>query len=107
MSITETPGINGINYHAEKKLLEAAEFIVDNKITDKGYKIIEKYKKLYKKDVKGKVLKKISFGDQDAEMIYQYREIFPKGILPSGNPSRLPYKELEKRFIKDDWRNIT
>ena len=98
MSVTEGSSIQLVNYHSEKRLLETSGFIVDNKITDKGYTIIEKYKKLYKTEVSGKVKKKISFSPQEEEMIYQYREIFPKGMLPSGNPSRLAFKELEKRF---------
>lgn len=112
MIVTEGTGVAGINYHAEKRILETAGFIADNKITDKGYKTIEKYKKLYKTDMKSKVKKTMSFNDQDTEMIYQYREIFPKGILPSGNPSRLAYKELERRFMwffdnhEYDWPTI-
>lgn len=98
MAVTEGSGIQLINYHSEKRILETAGFIADNKITEAGYNAIEKYKKLYKTEVTGKVKKKVSFNAQDEEQIHQYREIFPKGILPSGNPSRLAYKELEKRF---------
>lgn len=112
MGVTEGSQMNGINYNDEKKLLEIKGFIVDNKITPLGLSLIDKYKKLYKTDVKGKVTKQISFDAIGTEYIYQYREIFPKGILPSGNPSRNSYAELEKRFIwffthhKYDWKTI-
>ena len=57
MVVIEGTGVSSINYHAEKRILETAGFIANNKITDKGYKTIEKYKKLYKTDVKGKIKK--------------------------------------------------
>lgn len=100
MAILDGKGIaESINYHNEKKLLMTTGYVIDNKITQKGYAIIDKYKKLYKTDVRSRAKQKRSFSDKEAEMIHQYREIFPKGMLPSGYPARLAYKELEKRFL--------
>lgn len=36
--------------------------------------------------------------DEDILKIKEYREIFPKGLLPSGQPARVQIKELEKKF---------
>jgi len=36
---------------------------------------------------------------EDLANIEKYREMFPKGNLPSGQPARSPVKELEKKFI--------
>lgn len=98
MIVTEGTGVKGINYHLEKRLLETAGFIENNKITAKGHQAIEKYKKIYKEAFSKSSKKKKSFSPQDEEMIYQYRELFPKGMLPSGSPARQAYKELEKKF---------
>ena len=112
MGVVEKSGIEMINYHAEKRILENSGFIEDNKITGRGYELIEKYKKLYKTENTGKVKRKISFSSQDEGKIHEYRDIFPKGILPSGNPARSAVKELEKRFqwfftnYKYDWDTI-
>jgi len=112
MAITEGSTMPGIVYNNEKKILEDNGFIIDNKISSLGLSLMDKYKKLYKTEVKGKVKKIIDFSPIETEYIYQYREIFPPGILPSGHPSRLSYKELEKRFLtffntyKYDWSII-
>lgn len=98
MIVTEGSGVKGINYHNEKNLLEHSGFITNNKITDKGYAAIEKYKKIYKEAFSKSTKKKKSFDVQEQEMIYQFRDLFPKGMLPSGSPARQAYKELEKRF---------
>ncbi len=98
MTVTEGTGVKIINYHLEKRLLESSGFIENNKITQKGYQVIEKYKKIYKEAFSKSGKKKKSFSPQDEEMIYQYRELFPKGMLPSGSPARQAYKELEKKF---------
>lgn len=36
--------------------------------------------------------------DEDVLKIKEYREMFPKGLLPSGQPARVQIKELEKKF---------
>jgi hypothetical protein len=100
MAMIDGKGLaTSVNYNNEKKLLTTTGFITDNKITQKGYLAIEKYKKVYKTDVRSRAKQKRSFSDKEAEMIYQYREIFPTGMLPSGYPARLAFKELEKRFL--------
>jgi len=100
MVVTDGTGIQGgINYHSEKRLLENAGFIEDNKITEKGQLIIQKYKNVYKEAFGKKSTKTKSFNAIDDEYIYQFREIFPKGMLPSGSPARQAFKELQKRFV--------
>lgn len=53
--------------------------------------------------------KKINFSEIDVENLNKYREMFPKGLLPSGQASRVTIKELEKKMIwffenyKYDW----
>lgn len=112
MIVTEGAGVQCINYHQEKRLLETSGFIENNKITPKGHYVIEKYKKIYKEAFSKSTKKKKSFSPQDEEMIYQYREIFPKGMLPSGSPARQAYRELEKKFnwfftnYDYDWETI-
>ncbi len=98
MIVTEGTGVKTINYHLEKRLLEESGHIENNKITLKGQEAIEKYKKIYKEAFSKAGKKKKSFSPQDEEMIYQFRELFPKGVLPSGSPARQAYKELEKKF---------
>lgn len=98
IAITDQVSLQGINFHVEKRLLETAGFIENNKITPKGHLLIDKYKKIYKEAFSRSGKKKKSFSPQDEEMIYQYRELFPKGLLPSGSPARQAFKELEKKF---------
>lgn len=97
MALVENRGVNTemINYHAEKRILETSNFIVNNKITDDAFKLIEKYKNLIKNS-KLKTAQKTT--KNDINNIEIYREMFPKGMLPSGSPARCTAKELEKRF---------
>ena len=99
MTVSKGSGLKLVDYKTEKAILEKFNIIVDNKITKKGYELIEKYKKLYKEQESNKVKKKTSFSPTETEYIHQYRELFPKGILPSGYPARISVKELEKRFL--------
>lgn len=98
MSVVEGKSMELIDYPKEKALLEKAECIKDNKITDKGKSLIGKYQELYRVDERGKRKKK-SLHPHEEEFVHQYRDLFPKGTLPSGYPARVPYKELEKRFL--------
>ena len=91
--------LKSVDYKTEKKLLENSGVIVDNKVSQKGLALIEQYKKLYKVDIQSKIKKTISFTAIEIDYIYQYRVMFPKGVLPSGYPARLPLKDLEKRFV--------
>jgi len=63
-------------------------------------------------DTIGKLKKTKELPKKDLKFIEEYREIFPKGMLPSGQPSRVTVKELEKKFqwffsnYKYDWETI-
>ena len=80
-------------------------------ITPKGHYAIEKIESHYEVD-DGKIKKKLGLTAKDLENIGKYREIFPKGNLPSGSPARISVKELEKKFIwffnnyQYDWDTI-
>jgi hypothetical protein len=43
--------------------------------------------------------KHVVLGPDYLTKINTYRELFPKGLLPSGQPSRAPIPELENKFI--------
>lgn len=91
---------HSVNLSAENRLLEIDGYIKDKKLTDAGRKILEKYNDRYKLDKKQRVVKKITgFTDVEKEYIKQYRELFPKGNLPSGYPARVHVRDLEQRFI--------
>ena len=99
MILAEGTGIKLIDYKAEKKLLEDNGFIIDNKVTDHAKNLVKKYKERFKKETKDIVRKKTSFSLSEEAFIYEYKDIFPPGLLPHGYPSRLSFKELEKRFL--------
>ena len=56
--------------------------------------------------------KTYKLSEQDILKIKEYREIFPKGLLPSGYPARVQIKELEKKLTwfldtyEYDWETI-
>lgn len=80
---------------AEKDVqdLVKRKYIIDGNITETGLLLLEKI------ELPGKSRKKAPvFTEKDLEHIAQYREMFPKGMLPSGQPSRVTVKELEKKF---------
>lgn len=112
MALVENRGVKTemINYHAEKRILENSNFIVDNKITDEAFKLIEKYKNVIKIN-KSKTTKD-QLDKDEIKNVEIYRELFPKGMLPSGSPARCAVKDLEKRFVwffnnyKYDWQTV-
>lgn len=89
-----------INESIETRVLIASKFITDDHIiTAKGEGIMQKIEALYKIEDGNKIKKKDGLTTKDLENIKVYRELFPKGSLPSGSPARVPVKELEKKFL--------
>lgn len=87
------------NLHLEIRKLEAGGYMKDNKLTIKGIQLVEDYETAFKMQETGKVTRKVKFTEEQIELVKKYREIFPKGTLPSGSPSRSSMKELEKKFM--------
>lgn len=87
------------NLHLEIRKLETAGYMKDNKLTVKGIELVEDYETTFKMQESGKVTRKVKFTEEQIELVKKYREIFPKGTLPSGSPSRSSMKELEKKFM--------
>jgi hypothetical protein len=88
-----------INMHYELRILWADKLIdEEHNITSKGFALLEKIESKYDID-NNKIKKKDGLTEKEKEFIKAYREIFPKGNLPSGSPARSPIKELEKKFL--------
>ena len=85
------------------RLLKLDGFLNNNHtLTPKGELAIKKIED-YLKGVKT-VNKTNTLGDNWIEKVNEYRELFPKIILPSGVPARINVKDIEKKFI---WFKIT
>lgn len=102
-----------INEHLELRLLVADGFLNnDFEITPKGKAVIDKIEAHYEVQDDSKIKKKSGLTAKDLENIAKYRELFPKGNLPSGSPARISVKELEKKFLwffntyQYDWDTI-
>ncbi len=88
-----------INESFEIRILQADGLLDDDyEITNKAIEIINKIESNYEVE-DNKIKKKSGLTNQDKTNIVLYRELFPKGNLPSGSPSRSPIKDLEKRFL--------
>lgn len=100
LSVEDGTKITHVNLHAEIRLLEIEGYLRDMQLTTAGRKILEKYHERYKLQTNTKTVKKITgLTEQDKKHVAEYRELFPKGNLPSGYPARVNVKDLEKRFI--------
>ena len=80
--------------HADSDVddLVKRKLILNGELSAEGLQVLEKIET-------GKPRKKVAaFTEKDLENIAAYRELFPKGMLPSGQPSRVTVKELEKKF---------
>lgn len=98
---------------ADYRMLEISELLDGKQPTGKAYKLLERISREFQfDDTIGKVKKKKDLPSEDVKYVEQYRELFPKGMLPSGQPSRVTIKELEKKFqwffsvYKYDWETI-
>lgn len=99
MAIEHNYPLDKINLNAEKRLLEINGYIINDTLTVKGRKILDKYNHRYQLQ-KGRTVRKITgLSESDKKNVIEYREMFPKGNLPSGYPARVNVKDLEKRFI--------
>jgi hypothetical protein len=98
-----------VNLNAEMRLLKLEEFITEsNTITLKGQDVLKKYEEFLKPIKEKKILPP----SVDLTNLTKFREMFPKGLLPSGQAARVTIKELEKKMIwffenyKYDWDTI-
>ena len=99
MAIEHGYPMDKVNLNTEKRLLEIDGYIKDEILTIKGRKILDKYNQRYQLQ-KGRTVKKITgLSEADKKHVVEYREMFPKGNLPSGYPARVNVKDLEKRFM--------
>lgn len=100
------------NIQMEMRKLETKGFMKENKLTTKAVEVVKEFENKYKLQTDGKIARKVKFTEEELEKVRQYREIFPKGTLPSGSPSRVTMKELEKKFMwfllnyEYDWDTI-
>ena len=82
--------------HDVKNLVEEGYLNKDNSITPEGKKVIltlDNYFKVHKKLTDKQLL-----GESATDNINSYRDIFPKGKLPSGVPARNNVKILAENF---------
>lgn len=84
-----------VNITTEIRRLEHAGYVSQFKLTEAGTKLVNKY---LSPTPEKKRTKAVTFNETDLEKIQEFRDLFPKGTLPSGQPSRVPLKELEKKF---------
>ena len=85
-----------INISQELRALQDNWITENNTLTAKSIVFLSQVDAVYsvkKKD------KHVVLGPDYLTKINTYRELFPKGMLPSGQPSRAPIPELEKKFI--------
>lgn len=81
----------------ELRILKTDSWVTDkNELTDKAKHLLEEMDAFY--GTKVKKHRRLSLGADALQYINRYREMFPKGELPSGVPARVNYKELEKKF---------
>lgn len=105
LTIQENEDVRLNNIDGELKYLLDAGLISHDGITEKGEELITLITNISKN-------KKYEITEQDKANIELYRNIFPKGNLPSGYPARVPNKELEKKFTwffsnyDYDWETI-
>ena len=85
-----------INIEMELRLLRPSWITSDNKLTQKSIDFIELLENTYTIKTKRQV-KQVLGNDSEANIII-YRELFPKGKLPSGVPARVTIEELTKKF---------
>ena len=85
-----------INVEMELRLLRPLWISSDNKLTQKSIDFIEFIENTY--SIKSKRQIKQVLGNDAITNINIYRELFPKGKLPSGAPARVTVEELTKKF---------
>jgi hypothetical protein len=100
-----------INASMELRILKTDGWVSeDNKLTAKAIQLIDEVELTF--TIKQKKQRKTLLGPDALENIIRYREMFPKGLLPSGASARVNVKELEKKFtwffntFEHDWNTI-
>lgn len=89
---------NLINENAEKLICYTKGFIdAKGKLTEKGNQLLEEFETLLVK--KKKAVAKETLGENFIERVEQYRELFPKHRLPSGELARQSVQELKDKFV--------
>ena len=87
-----------INPDAERLIAQAHGYIDESgKLTNKATPILEEFETFLAKTKKS--VTKATLGEDFAEKVNEYREIFPKGKLPSGELARQSVKELQDKFV--------
>lgn len=87
-----------INPDAERMIAEAHGMIDENgKLTNKAAVILEEFETFLVKAKKS--VTKATLGEDFTDKVNEYREIFPKGKLPSGELARQSVKELQDKFV--------
>ena len=100
LSLEQNIPTNEVNFHAEMRLLQIEGYLKGKELTQKGRNILIKYKDRYKLQMGSKTIRKITgLTEKEKTHVLAYRELFPRGNLPSGYPARVNVKDLEKRFI--------
>jgi hypothetical protein len=80
------------NIDEELLQLKSRGYLDDHGVyTDKAAKLVKHIDNMGKK--------KYVLSEEDITHINTYREMFPKGNLPSGYPARVNVKDLQKRFV--------
>lgn len=92
LAIKENGDMKLNNIEGEFKNLMDGGFVDHEGLTEKGENAVNMVLESFSK---GKHI----ITQEDKEYIEKYRNLFPKGNLPSGHPARVPAKELEKKFI--------
>ena len=87
-----------INTQMELRILKTDGWITeDNKLSEKATNLLEEIESTF--TIKNNKQKKVLLGPESIQYIAEYRLLFPSGTLPSGVPSRVNVKELEKKFV--------
>lgn len=92
LAIKENSDMKLNNIEGEFGSLMTSGFVTGEGLTEKGETAVNIVLESFSKT-------KYIITQEDRDYIEKYRELFPKGSLPSGHPARVPAKELEKKFI--------
>lgn len=89
---------NLINENADKLICQTKGFIDSKgKLTEKATLLLEEFETLLVK--KKKAVAKDVLGENFMQRVEQYRELFPKHRLPSGELARQSVQELKDKFV--------
>lgn len=87
-----------VNYNVEIRLLIIDKFLTEDcKMTDKALQVLEEVNSFF--DTNHVEKTNNILGKDFKEKVNAYRELFPKGKIPSGKYARVSNSELEKKFL--------